>query len=98
MPIGSVISLPSLQTTYFEYVGMNTTLILNVPPATTGQFDAPDVKLLQDFADLVHVALQDKPSSKPAGDGRLNVDQCGFDATKAVDDDICTYWAAASGK
>ena len=48
-PNNSVISFANLQSIYFTSVGMNTTLIFNVPPATTGQLDTPDLDLLRQF-------------------------------------------------
>jgi len=93
----TVMSLKSLQTIYFDTVGLNTTLRLNVPPSTTGQFDATDVTLLHDFAgwyaslyktNLVKGQSATSDSTWPAA---------GFEAAKALDDDVCTYWAAASG-
>jgi len=99
-PNQSVISLSTLQSDYFNTVGRNTTLVVNVPPSRTGQFDAPDVDLLRQFAiwraslyttNLVHgqplTVTADSTWESP-----------GFDTTKAVDDNACTYWAAASGK
>ncbi len=91
------ISLAQLQTIYFTTVGMNTTLVFNVPPSPTGQFDAQETQLLRDFgawyASLYRTNLvRAQPitaDSTWAG--------AGFDAAKAVDDDICTSWAAASG-
>jgi alpha-L-fucosidase len=97
-PDSTIISLKSLQTIYFNTVGMNTTLILNVPPATTGQFDTPDTALLRDFgtwyASLHKTNLvRGQPISADS-----TWEKAGFDAAKVVDDDVCTYWAAASGK
>jgi alpha-L-fucosidase len=97
-PNNSVISLATLEATYFSTVGMNTTLIFNVPPANTGQFDTPDLDLLSQFAawygalyatNLVHAqpAAADSTWANP-----------GFEAAKAVDGDLCTYWAAAAGQ
>ncbi len=97
-PNNTVMSLTSLQSTYFHSVGMNTTLILNVPPATTGQFDAPDVALLQQFGNWYSSLystnlLRGQPTTADS-----TWANAGFEAAKAVDDQICTYWAAASGK
>ena len=97
-PANSVISFTDLQSTYFTTVGMNATLILNVPPATTGQLDTPDVDLLRQFAawygslyatDLIHgqPVSADSTWANP-----------GFEASKALDGDLCTYWAAAAGQ
>ena len=91
------ISLGQLQSIYFTTVGRNTTLVFNVPPSPTGQFDAQEIQLLRDFggwygslyrANLVH-AQPITADTTWAGPG--------FDAAKAVDDDLCTSWAAASG-
>ena len=97
-PDNSVISFTDLQSLYFTTVGMNTTLILNVPPATTGQLDTPDLALLSQFGawyDSLYATnlLQGRPVS--AGSTWANP---GFEAAKAVDGDLCTYWAAAAGQ
>ena len=94
----SEISLSQLQSIYFTWVGSNTTLVFNVPPSPTGQFDTQEIQLLRDFGDwyaslyrtnLVHAqpTTADSTWASP-----------GFDAAKAVDDDICTSWSAASGE
>jgi alpha-L-fucosidase len=96
-PTITEIPLGQLQSIYFTAVGMNTTLVFNVPPSPTGQFDAQEVQLLRDFGawydslyrtNLVH-AQPIAADTTWAGPG--------FDAAKAVDDDICTSWAAGSG-
>jgi alpha-L-fucosidase len=97
-PNGTVISLASLQSIYFTSVGMNTTLNLNVPPATTGQFDTPDLNLLQEFGTW-HSQLYrtNLVRGQPATADSTWANE-GFEAAQAVDDDICTYWAAAGGR
>jgi alpha-L-fucosidase len=96
-PTITEISLSQLQSIYFTTVGRNTTLVFNVPPSPTGQFDTQEIQLLRDFGEwygslyrtnLVHAQpiTADSTWASP-----------GFDAGKAVDDDICTSWAAASG-
>jgi alpha-L-fucosidase len=97
-PNDSVIPLSSLQSDYFNTVGRNTTLVVNVPPSRTGQFDAPDLDLLRQFgswyASLYKTnLLQARPATADS-----TWETSGADATKAVDGDVCTYWAAASGK
>ena len=97
-PDSTIIPLKSLQSIYFNTIGMNTTLILNVPPSTTGQFDTPETNLLGDFgtwyASLYKTnLLHAQPISADS-----TWENAGFDAAKVVDDDVCTYWAAASGK
>ena len=93
----TVISLASLQSIYFASVGMNSTLNLNVPPATSGQLDGPDVGLLQQFgtwyASLYGTNLV---RGQPAQADSTWANP-GFAAAKAVDDDLGTAWVAASG-
>ena len=94
----SVMSLASLQTTYFDTVGMNVTLRLNVPPSTIGRFDTTDVSLLQDFGTWYASLYKTNLAQGQPVTADSTWATTGFDAAKAVDGDICTYWAAASGK
>jgi alpha-L-fucosidase len=97
-PNESVIPLSTLESDYFNTVGRNTTLVANVPPSRTGQFDPSDVDLLRQFATW-HASLyrtnlvQGQPATADS-----TWESPGFDATKAIDGDVCSYWAAASGK
>jgi alpha-L-fucosidase len=93
----SVISVADLQSIYFTSVGMNVTPVFNVPPATSGQFDAPDLDLLRRFGAwygslYATNLLQGQPVSVDSTWAGV-----GFDGAKAVDGDLCTYWAAAAG-
>jgi alpha-L-fucosidase len=92
----TVISLASLQSLYFASVGMNATLSLNVPPATSGQFDDADVGLLRQFGTW-YASLYEKNlvRGQPAQADSTWANP-GFDAAKAVDDDLATTWVAAS--
>lgn len=45
----SVKTLSQLQTIYFQSVGRNSVLLLNIPPDKTGRFHANDVKSLNEF-------------------------------------------------
>jgi len=96
-PNNSVISLANLQSVYFTTVGMNTTLILNVPPATTGQFDTPDVNLLSQFANWYGALYATNLSQGQPISTDSTWANPGFEPAKAVDGDLCTYWAAAAG-
>ena len=96
-PNNSVMSLGDLQSIYFTSVGMNTTLLLNVPPATSGQFDAPDVNLLQQFGIWYSSLYQTNLVQGQPATADSTWANAGFEAAKAVDGDVCTYWAAASG-
>jgi alpha-L-fucosidase len=97
-PNPTVISLADMQTVYFRTVGMNCTLNFNVPPSQTGEFDPKDISLLEQFgawyASLLKTNLA---KGQPIAADSTWASE-GFAAAKAVDDDICTYWAAASGK
>jgi alpha-L-fucosidase len=96
-PNQTPISLDKMQSVYFSTVGMNCTLIFNVPPTTTGQFDPADVELLRQFgtwhSDLYKTnLLKGQPATADS-----TWAQPGFDASRAVDGETCSYWAAASG-
>lgn len=97
-PNNSVISQASLQSSYFTSVGMNTTLLLNVPPSSTGQLDAPDLELLRQFGAWYRSLyatnlLQGQPVTTDSTWATP-----GFEGAKAVDGDLCTYWAASAGQ
>jgi alpha-L-fucosidase len=77
---------------------MNATLILNVPPSTTGQFDTADVSLLQQFGTWYSSLYKTNLLRNQTVTGDSTWASAGFDASNAIDDDVCTYWAAASGK
>jgi alpha-L-fucosidase len=96
-PNDTVMALASLQSIYFASVGMNSTLSLNVPPATSGQLDSADVSLLQQFGTWYAALYQTNlVRGQPAQADSTWADP-GFDAAKAVDDDLATSWVAASG-
>jgi alpha-L-fucosidase len=77
---------------------MNCTLIFNIPPSQTGEFDPKDLALLQQFGTWYSDAFKTNlPKGQPAADDSTWA-AAGFEADKVVDDDICSYWAAASGK
>lgn len=96
-PGDAVISLKALQAVYFNTVGMNATLRLNVPPSTTGQFDAPDVTLLQDFGTWYSSLFKTNLAQGQPATADSTWAPTGFGAAQAIDGDVCTYWAAASG-
>jgi len=95
---GTVISLDSLKTAYFDTVGMNSTLILNVPPSTTGQFDTLDVSLLQQFGTWYSSLYKTDLLRGQPVTADSTWAYAGFEASKALDGDVCTYWVASSGK
>jgi alpha-L-fucosidase len=91
-------SLAKMQSVYFQTVGMNSTLIFNVPPSNTGAFDPQDVTLLQQFGTWYSSLYQKDLLQGQPVTADSTWATAGFDTTKAVDGDICTYWAAADGK
>ncbi len=89
-PNNSVMSAADLQSVYFTSAGMNTVLVLNVPPDAAGQLDAPDVELLGQFGSWLRALyavnrLQGQPA---AADTTWAAP--GFEAAKAGDGDLCT--------
>ncbi len=96
-PDQAPMSLTSMQSVYFSTVGMNCTLNFNVPPSTTGQFDTADIDLLQQFGTWYSALYQTSLLKGQPATADSTWSNPGFEADKAVDDDICTYWAAASG-
>jgi alpha-L-fucosidase len=90
-------SIDTMQSIYFATVGMNCTLIFNVPPTTTGQLDSADVGLLGEFGTWYSSLYKTNLLAKQPATASSTWANAGFDAAKAVDGDICSYWAAASG-
>ncbi len=94
----SPMSVDEMKSIFFNTVGMNATLNFNVPPAQTGQFDAADVSLLQQFGTWYSSTFKTNLAKQQTATADSTWATAGFEAAKAVDDDVCTYWAAASGK
>ena len=97
-PSDSVISLGMLQSDYFNTAGRNTTLVVNFPPARTGQFDAAGVDLLRQFGPWYTGLYKNNLVQGPSVMADTTWENPGFEAAKAADGDVCTYWAAATGK
>lgn len=93
----TVIPLSQMQSIYGTTVGRNTTLMFNISPSGTGLLDAGELDLLRTFGrwhrDLYQTnLLRDQPVLADT-----TWASAGFEATRALDDDLCTSWAAASG-
>jgi alpha-L-fucosidase len=97
-PNDAVIGLADLQAIYFASVGLDATLVLNVPPATTGQLDAPDVALLQQFGAWLGSLYATNLAQRAPAVADSTWSNPGFEAAKAVDGDLCTSWVAAAGR
>jgi len=93
-----IITAAHMQDIYFQTIGMNCTLIFNVPPSKTGEFSPADVSLLQQFATWYAALYKTDLAKGQPATADSTWATAGFEASKAIDDDICTYWAAASGK
>jgi alpha-L-fucosidase len=87
-----------MQKNYFQTVGMNCTFNFNVPPSNTGEFDPKDISLLQQFGTWYSGLYKTNLLKGQPATADSTWASAGFEAAKAVDDDLCTYWAAASGK
>jgi len=90
----SVIPLSQMQSIYFTSVGRNATLMFNIAPATSGLLDQQELDLLRQFGswyrDLYRTnLLRGQPV---AADTTWTT--AGFEASQALDDDLCTTWAA----
>jgi len=92
------IALSDMQKNYFQTVGMNCTFNFNVPPSNTGELDPKDITLLQQFGTWYNGLYKNNLLKGQPAIADSTWSAAGFEASKAVDDDLCTYWAAASGK
>ena len=97
-PQDTPMPLSSMQSIFFTSVGMNTTFLFNVPPSNTGAFDPKDVTLLQQFGSWYTSLYQTDILKGQPTTADSTWSAAGFDGSKAVDDSVCTYWAAATGK
>ena len=97
-PGSSPMALADMQKVYFRTVGMNCTLNFNVPPSQTGEFDPKDLTLLQQFGSWYSGLYKTNLLKGQPATADSTWSAAGFEAAKATDDDLCTYWAAASGK
>ncbi|MGD0838959.1 MAG: alpha-L-fucosidase [Polyangia bacterium] len=97
-PEATPMTLREMQSIYFTSVGMNSTLLFGVPPSTTGAFDPKDATLLQEFGTWYASLYANNTLKGQPAVADSTWETAGFDGSKAVDEDICTYWAAAGGK
>jgi alpha-L-fucosidase len=87
--------LEDLLEIYFNSVGRNCALLLNVPPNREGLLDAADVARLHDFRHaLDEIFRVDVAAGKPAVASNVRGGSPEFAAAATVDGDPSTYWAA----
>jgi len=95
---GSVKSLAQLTKVFFETVGRNSVLILNVPPDKVGVLPAPDVaRLGQLGASLRNLFTTNVAAGKSATAESSHHDR-DYGPQKALDGNLDTFWAAAAGQ
>jgi len=97
-PNSTPIALSDMQKNYFQTVGMNCTFNFNVPPSQTGELDPKDLSLLQQFGTWYNNLYKTDLLKGQPGTSDSTWATAGFEASKALDDDICSYWAGGSGK
>lgn len=94
---GRVRSPKNLLDLYFNSVGKGSSFLLNVPPDRRGLIHENDVIAMTGFKKAL-----DQMFSKNLADGaKITADSnrgAGFEASRVVDNDPKTYWAAPDGK
>ncbi len=97
-PNDSAKSLTELTDIFFNSVGHNCTLLLNVPPNQQGLLDTNDVaRLGQLGASLHNMFVTNLAAGQPiTADSTWQATD--YAATKATDGNLDTYWAAGTGK
>lgn len=89
----SVKSVADLTEIYLKSVGRNCTLLLNIPPDTTGQFHPTDVKRLYAFSDTLS-SIFDKNVASSATIEASDADD-NYKPLNAIDGNWDTFWIAA---
>jgi len=89
---------PSLVGFYFDSVGRNSTLRLNVPPNTQGVLANPDVAELKAYGPAIASIYQTNlAEGRPTSVDSVFKDLPTYGPPMAVDGNIDTFWAAAEG-
>ena len=87
-------SVEALLEIYFKSVGRNCTLLLNVPPDTSGRLAAEDVERLYAFrAALNAIFATDLAEGARVTASNVRGDAKRFDGMQVLDSDLDTYWA-----
>ncbi|HEY2900601.1 MAG TPA: alpha-L-fucosidase [Polyangia bacterium] len=90
--------LSQLIDVYYNSVGRNSILRLDVPPNTQGLLAAPDVAALTQFGDDIRsIYSRNLAAARPAIADSVFKDAPDHVAALAVDGDAGTYWAAGQG-
>jgi len=89
-------SLSALTDIFFNTVGRNSVLILNIPPNTSGVLAAPDVARVGQLG----AALKGLFATNLAAGRTATADSmlaAGYEPARALDGNLDTFWAAAPG-
>ncbi|KAH7444367.1 hypothetical protein KP509_02G075700 [Ceratopteris richardii] len=90
-------SVNSLLEIFYESVGRNCVLLLNVPPNSTGLIAEEDVEVLLSFNEALHAIFSTNLATNASveADSVRGVD---YAANEILNDNLSTYWAPESGK
>lgn len=95
---GKVKSVKDLMEIYFQSVGQNASLHLNVPPDRRGRFHENDVARLKEFNDLLTRAFSvDYAKGRKVVASNVRAKDKAFAARACTDGNWNTYWAADDG-
>jgi len=84
---------------YFDSVGRNSLLRLNVPPDSRGLLADPDVAVLNQFGPAIAALYRTNVAAgQPATADSVFQDLAAYAAASAVDGNLDTFWAAAAGQ
>ncbi len=91
-------TMSDLMDRYYNSVGRNGVMLINIPPDRRGMFGDNDVKRLQEFGQWVKQTFKHNlaQGAKAVASSVFKNDPK-FAARKAVDDNPNTYWKAADG-
>lgn len=95
---GQVKTVEQLVGLYFDSVGRNSLLRVNVPPDTSGLLADPDVAVLSQLGSAVSALYRTNVAAgRPASADSVFDDLDSYSASAAVDGRAGTFWAAAAG-
>jgi len=96
---GQVKTADQLLGLYFDSVGRNSLLRINVPPDTRGQLADPDVAALDQLGSAISALYRTNVAAgRPATVDSVFEDLAVYAAPAAVDGRTDTFWAAAAGQ
>lgn len=93
-------SLKQLSEMYFNSVGHNATLLLNVPLNTDGEVDAPTLKRVQEFGQNIQQSFKTnlaKAEDATVVASNVRGNDTAFKPGMTIDGDDATYWTTDDG-